>query len=133
MLLTNRDAGAYFSEGAWEEWQAPSGHGSGVRGKKTPLSSIKMHLILDRVDYILYDVKHVQKCGGGGYSPALEYNSIDVPVIACKRSKARNRRYISNESIELNKSLKCINIAKLRQRSNVSCFSNISSQFSGLE
>ena len=65
MLLTNRDAGAYFSEGAWEEWQAPSGHGSGVRGKKTPLSSIKMHLILDRVDYILYDVKHVQKCGGG--------------------------------------------------------------------
>ena len=37
--------------------------------------------------------------------PALEYNSIEVPVVARKRNKARNRRHISNEQIELNKSL----------------------------
>ena len=29
--------------------------------------------------------------------PALEYNSIEVPVFARQRNKARNRRYVSNE------------------------------------
>ena len=60
-----------LSEGAGDEWQAPIGHGSGVWSRalkifistpldcmKGPSLNIKIHLSLNIIDHLLYDIIH---------------------------------------------------------------------------
>ena len=84
----------FLSEGTGNDWQAPIGRGSGVQGiplkvckyafrlRDKPLLSIKVHLILDRIGYLFYDI--YQKVGGElqpSSPPAPQLRHAPTPCI----------------------------------------------------